>query len=310
MAPPLARRYLMQHLDALDDEGLRTFLAPGDGAVGPGRLGTALQGEEFEELARRVARVLPDDARDAFQVAHDWPEPPELVALRRRQVLDQLFWVLLYWHDPEAYEELVAGEQIHPGLLHALDLDGRVVADLGAGAGRFTLFAARHARRVIAVDAVPPLLERLQRKADDQEMDNVETRRGSFMRLPLDDDSVDVAVACSPLTSHAPWGGECALEEAERIVRPGGDLVVIWPDAPAWFCERGFTYMALPGNAEMHFRDVDSAARICAAFYSDEAAQWVRDNDARVVPFAVLGVSPPSDACFKRVEKPPATPSR
>jgi SAM-dependent methyltransferase len=305
MAPPLAHRYVLQHLDAFDDEGLRTFLAPGDEGVGPGRLGTALQGEEFDRLAARVAQILPADARATFLAARDTPEPPEILQARRRQVIDALFWALLYWHDPEDYEELVAGEQIHPGVLQALDLDGRVVADLGAGAGRFTLFAARHARKVIAVDAVPPLLQRLQRKASDLELTNVETRRGSFMQLPLDDRSVDIAVACSSLTSHAPWGGECALQEAERIVKPGGDLVVIWPDAPDWFCERGFTYMALPGNAEMHFRDVESAARICAAFYSDEAAQWVRDNDARVVPFAMLGVSPPSDACFKRI-----TPSR
>lgn len=309
MAPPLAHRYLLQHLATLDDEGLRTFL-PTEGDAGPGRLGTALQGEEHDELAQRIARALPRDARHHFLSARGWPEPPLVVHMRRRQALDTLFWVLLYWNDPDAYEELVAGERIHPGLLHALDLDGRVVADLGAGAGRFTLFAARHAARVIAVDPVPPLLERLERKVRDQELTNVETRRGRFDALPLDDASVDVAVACSSLTSTAPSGGECAITEAERIVRPGGDLVVIWPDSPEWFCAHGYTYMALPGNAEMHFRDVDSAARICADFYSAEAAQWVRDNNARVVPFAVLGVSPPSDACFKRKPEEAATPSR
>jgi len=302
MAPPLARRYVMHHLADFDDEALRTFLAAGDGDIAPERLGTALQGDEFDNLALRVARILPDEsARARFEEARRWRESPAIVAMRRRQVLDTLFWALLYWHDPDAYEELVAGEQIHPGLLHSLDLDGRVVADLGAGAGRFTLFAARHASRVIAVDAVPALLDRLRRKADALELSNVDTRRGSFRRLPIDSAGVDIAVACSSLTSHAPWGGDLALAEAERIVKPGGDLVVIWPDAPEWFCARGFAYMSLPGNAEMHFRDVASAARIAADFYSEEAAQWVRDNDARVVPFAVLGVPPPNDACVKQV---------
>jgi ubiquinone/menaquinone biosynthesis C-methylase UbiE len=296
----LAHRYVVRHLDALDDEGLRTFL-PADGDAGPGRLGTALQGEEYDDLAARIARALPPESRRDFLDAREWIESPLVVAMRRRQALDTLFWVLLYWNDPEAYEELVAGEQIHPGVLAALDLDGRVVADLGAGAGRFTLHAARHAARVIAVDPVPPLLERLERKVHDLELSNVETRRGSFTALPLDDASVDVAVACSSLTSTAPSGGECAITEAERIVRPGGELWVIWPDAPQWFCDRGFEYFALPGNAEMHFRDVDTAARICADFYGDEAAQWVLANQARVVPFAVLGVSPPSDACRKVV---------
>jgi ubiquinone/menaquinone biosynthesis C-methylase UbiE len=162
---------------------------------------------------------------------------------------------------------------------------------------------------VIGIDAVPPLLQRLERKVRDLELDNVEIVRGSFSALPLGDASVDVAVACSSLTSIAPSGGECAIAEGERIVKPGGELWVIWPDAPQWFCDRGFTYMALPGNAEMHFRDVASAARICADFYSEESAQWVRDHDARTVPFAVLGVPPPNDACYKRVGEPAATPS-
>jgi ubiquinone/menaquinone biosynthesis C-methylase UbiE len=308
MAPPRAQRYVLDQLAAFDDEALATFLAPGEDGVDPARLGTALHGDTLDHLAERVATALPPNARAVFARARDDHAPAELVALRRREVVDQLFWALLYWHDPDAYEELVAGEQIHPGVLDALDLDGRVVADLGAGAGRFTLFAARHASRVIAVDAVPPLLDRLQRKAEALELSNVETRRGSFVRLPLADHSVDIAVACSSLTSHAPWGGDFALDEAERIVKPGGDVVVIWPDDPSWFCARGFSYMALPGNAEMHFRDVGSAQRICADFYSDEAARWVQANQARVVPFAVLGVSPPSDACFKRAGE--ATPSR
>ncbi len=258
----------------------------------------------------RVARALPQPARHGFLLARNEPAEPHLVKLRRRQIVDQLFWALLYWLDPDGYEELVAGEQIHPGLLDSLDIDGRVVADLGAGAGRFTLVAARRATQVIAVDAVPALLERLQRHADAQELHNIEVRRGAFTKLPLDDSSVDVAVACSSLTSHPPWGGECALEEAERIVKPGGEVVVIWPNDPSWFCERGFTYATLPGATEMHFESVAAAERICGEFYSAKAAHWVHQHDVRVVPFDVLGVPPPSDACIKRVGTDDVPPSR
>jgi SAM-dependent methyltransferase len=308
MAPPRARDFVLGQLAAFDDEALATFLAPGDGGVDPARLGIALQGAEHDQLAARVAAALPPNARAAFHTARDHPRNAQRVERERRHVVRRLFWALLYWHDPQGYEELVAGEQVDPGLLDALDLDNRVVADLGAGAGRFTLFAARRAARVIAVDAVPALLQRLDRKARDQELDDrIETRRGSFLRLPLDDASVDVAVACSSLTSQAPWGGDAALSEAERVVRPGGELVVIWPDDPAWFCRRGFTYLSVPATTAMHFRDVAAAERICRDYYGEAAAAWVRRHRARVVPFEVLGVRPPSDACLKRIA---VTPSR
>ena len=301
MAPPRARDFVLGQLAAFDDEALATFLAPGDGGVDAARLGTALQGAEFDGLAARCAAALPATSRAAFLRARSDPQPIAQVERQRRFVVDRLFWALLYWHDPDGYEELVAGERVDHRLLDVLDLDGKVVADLGAGGGRFTLFAARRAARVVAVDAVPSLLQRLERKARDQELDNVEARRGSFLHLPLADRSVDIAVACSSLTAHAPWGGERALREAERVVRPGGELVVIWPDDPSWFCARGFTYMSVPATTEMHFRDPAAAERICRDFYSDAAARWVREHDARVVPFAVLGVPPPSDACIKRV---------
>ena len=304
MAPPRARAFVLDQLDGFDDEALATFLAPGEDGVDPERLGRALGGEAFAALAERVAAALPPGARTPFHRGHGTaPHDPQQRDRDRRYVVRRLFWALLYWHDPGGYEELVAGEQIDPGLLDTLAIDGRVVADVGAGAGRFTLFAARRAQRVIAVDAVPALLQRLQRKACDQELDNVETRRGSFVRLPLDDASVDMAVACSSLTSQTPWGGDAALAELQRVVRPGGEIVVIWPDDPHWFCHRGFTYLTVPATTEMHFRDVASAERICAEFYSAAAARWVREHRARVVPFEVLGVRPPSDACIKRVPR-------
>jgi ubiquinone/menaquinone biosynthesis C-methylase UbiE len=219
-------------------------------------------------------------------------------------VVSLLFWPLLYWNDPLAYEELVAGERIHPRILDALDLDGREVCDVGAGAGRFTLFAARRAARVIAVDEVPPLLRRLEVHLRDEGIVNVEVRRGSFDALPLADDSVDVAVACSSLTSRAPLGGEPALVEMDRVVRDGGEVAVIWPDRPEWYRSRGFVHLSAAGNDSLSFADPAAAERVCRDFYSDAAAAWVVEHHSATVPFAVLGISPPNDVCIRTVRKP------
>jgi ubiquinone/menaquinone biosynthesis C-methylase UbiE len=197
----------------------------------------------------------------------------------------------------------VAGERVHPRILEALDLDGRVVCDVGAGAGRFTVYAASRAARVVAVDEVPPLLRRLELRLQADGIDNVEVRRGSFTALPLPDDSVDIAVACSSLTSRTPFGGDPALAEMERIVRDGGDLAVIWPDRPDWFRARGFVHVSAVGNDSLSFADAATAERLCRDFYSPAAAAWVSRHGSATVPFAVLGISPPNDVCLRRVTK-------
>jgi ubiquinone/menaquinone biosynthesis C-methylase UbiE len=185
-------------------------------------------------------------------------------------------------------------------VLDELDLDGKSVCDVGAGTGRFTLPAAKRAQRVIAVDAVPAMLERLQDKADAAALDNIEIRRGAFTALPVAERSVDIAVACSSFTSAGPLGGLSAVREAERIVCAGGSVAIIWPQDPLWLRGLGFEHVRLRGEQVHAFRDVATAERLCATYYSDAAAAWVRVHHARDIPYSVLGSSPPNDVCIKR----------
>ena len=299
MAPPDTGEPAFEQIASFDDEALRTFLDPHDGGIPPADLAVALEDSDAA-FRNRVAAAVPESGRaplDRAQRTHS----ARAVAAARRRIVDRLFWPLLYWNDPAAYEELVAGEHIHPGLIDMLELDDRVVCDIGAGAGRFALLAATRAQHVIAVDAIPALLARLEEKARDRGLRNVDVRRGSFAALPLADSSVDVAVACSSLTSQGPLGGERALAEAERIVRPGGDVVVIWPQETRWFREHGYSYVSLQGNEVIHFPDVATAERVCRRFYSARAAAWVRRHHSADVPYHVAGLTPPNDACIKRV---------
>jgi len=302
MAPPRARAFSFEDIENFDDEALRTFLDPHASGVDPADIAAALHGLS-PALRHRVDDALPDAARRQFRRSHG-PWSPRSIALARRRVVDELFWPLLYWNSPDEYEDLVAGEYIHPRVFDLVDLDGRVVCDIGAGSGRFTIPASRRARRVIAVDAVPALLRRLEDKAHRNHIANIEFRRGAFAALPLADGSVDVAVACSAFTSEPSQGAERAIAEAERVVRESGEVVVIWPDDPNWFRARGFVHLSLRGNDVHHFPDLTTAERICDAFYSPAAAEWVRRTGSADVPYQILGVPPPSDVCVKRVTDP------
>jgi ubiquinone/menaquinone biosynthesis C-methylase UbiE len=295
------RQFEVSDIAAFDDEALRTFLDPCDGGVDACELGLALQKMD-SALQHRVERILPDHAAQPFHNGLSMRCDGGALARAQQHVLAVLYWPLVYWHEPDDYDALIHGEHIHPRLLDALDIEDRIVCDIGAGSGRFALRAAEVAAKVIAVDVTPQLLQRLQERARALGLANVETRRGRFNALPLETGSVDVAVACSSFTTSGPHGGARALAEAERIVRPGGDVVVIWPQSVDWLRARGFTYLAVLGDRSVHFDDVATAERLCRRYYSDAAADWVLEHRSSDVPFAVLGTRPPSDLCIKRID--------
>lgn len=266
----------------------------------PGELATALAGCD-DHLVRRVRRSLPASAAASFSAVHAATATQDTVARARRRVLRQLFWPLVYWLRPDDYEALIGGEEISRRVLDELDIDGRTICDIGAGTGRFALMAAPRARRVIAVDGVPMLLERLEQKARRLGLTNIETHRAPFAALPLPNASVDLAVACSAFTTRGTHGGDAAVDEAERIVRPDGDVAIIWPQHHRWLTARGYDYVRVRGEGTVHFSDVEQAVRLCKTYYSAAAARWVREHATADVPYSVLGVHPPNDLCIRRI---------
>ncbi len=100
-----------------------------------------------------------------------------------------------------------------------------VMADLGAGDGSFSLLLARRASRVVAVDASEKMLDVGRELAARHEMQNIEFRAGDMEDLPIDTATVDVAFFSQSL-HHALHPAQ-ALEEAARILKPGGRLVIL-----------------------------------------------------------------------------------
>jgi ArsR family transcriptional regulator len=99
------------------------------------------------------------------------------------------------------------------------------VADLGCGEGYLTLEAARWASRVHAIDRSKGVLERGRALATRRKASNIVWRKGELEKLPLDDESIDVALLSQAL-HHAEDPG-AALREAVRILVPGGRLLIL-----------------------------------------------------------------------------------
>jgi len=99
------------------------------------------------------------------------------------------------------------------------------VVDIGCGEGYLTIEAARWARNVIGIDRSDEVLDRAKALAMRRHVTNVEWKKGDLGRLPLRDESVDVALLSQSL--HHASDPERAIAETMRVLRPGGRLLIL-----------------------------------------------------------------------------------
>ena len=98
-------------------------------------------------------------------------------------------------------------------------------ADLGAGEGLISQLLAARAKKVIAVDNSPRMVEVGRDLAKRSGLKNLEYRLGDLEDPPIKPGSVDVAILSQALhhAIHPPK----ALEAASKILRPGGRLLIL-----------------------------------------------------------------------------------
>lgn len=105
---------------------------------------------------------------------------------------------------------------------------GERVLDVGCGSGVVTREIAKRVGAhgfAVGLDLSPALLAVAREFAREADMgDRIEFREGSALNLPFSDNSFD-AVLCATVLSHVA-GGETAIAELARVVRPAGRVGV------------------------------------------------------------------------------------
>lgn len=214
----LPQSTVSRHLKALREEGLVAdrpagpttyYRATVEAETGNGE--TALRDSLAELL--RSSELSKSDRKTLARVVQE------------RNAGDELFFERIGWRW-DALRESCFGPTFHLEAFFALLPNHWTVADLGTGTGYLLPILGRYFERVIAVDNSPAMLELAARRlAEHHLQDRVELLQGDLESLPVEPHSVDLAVAVLML-HHLP-NVPAALHEMKRVLKPGGQLLIV-----------------------------------------------------------------------------------
>jgi ubiquinone/menaquinone biosynthesis C-methylase UbiE/predicted transcriptional regulator len=165
-------------------------------------------------LLRRAASEIPEATQDAAALD---------LTLRKRRDRMRAYFDELAGKFGRHYVPGRSWKGIAEALLKLMP--PMVVADLGAGEATLSQLLAQRAEQVIAVDNSDKMVAFGRDLAARHNLTNLEYRVGDLEDLPIATASVDLAIFSQSLhhASHPPK----AVEEAWRILKPGGRIVVL-----------------------------------------------------------------------------------
>lgn len=133
------------------------------------------------------------------------------------------------WNWPQVYELENEAQDVDGAVWAVLrevaPWAGADVLDVGCGDGFHLPVFAAEAASVTGVEPHPPLVERARRRVGD----SARVLRAGAAALPLPDASVDIVHARTAYFFGP--GCEPGLAEAQRVLRPGGAIVIVDLDA-------------------------------------------------------------------------------
>ncbi len=123
---------------------------------------------------------------------------------------------------PEVMDQVNYIRHWNPQILYDLvDLDEKIVLDIGSGTGRLAFAAAKRAKRVYASEPCDVLREYMRDKIKKSKIANVKVLDGEVMNLPYEDDTFDVVMSGHVVGDF--YDEEIA--EMTRVTKSGGFIV-------------------------------------------------------------------------------------
>ncbi len=112
-------------------------------------------------------------------------------------------------------------------IIAVLGIDkNRTVMDMGCGTGAFTIHAARHFKKVYAIDVSKAMLRRARKKARRFKLCNIEFCKGGFLTYKHNDEPVDAIVSVAALHHLPDFWKLVGLKRIARMIKAGGKVYI------------------------------------------------------------------------------------
>lgn len=175
---------------------------------------------QLDDAASGLWRLFREQLRDLAEAEHDTRRVAEVLLSRRARSQEFFATSAQEW---DRLRDEHFGRRIDALALAGLCDPSWRVGDLGCGTGRLSATWAPFVREVVAIDGSRAMLDaaahRLARFA------NVRLVAGELESLPLEDGELDIASLV--LALHHASDPARVLAEAERVLRPGGRLLIL-----------------------------------------------------------------------------------
>jgi ubiquinone/menaquinone biosynthesis C-methylase UbiE len=214
----------------------------------------------------------------------------------------------VYSSEAERYEALIDREDYQGHIPAALrkirNPAGLDIIDLGAGTGRLAGMLAGAASSLLAFDLSPHMLTVTRDKLRGLSRGRLLAAAADHRFVPVGSSSADLAVSGWSVSYLAVWHPDrwreeldAWLKEMERVVRPGGSLVLFESlgtgnEQPLhlahlgnfypWLDEKGFENTWI--RTDYRFQSVDEAAGLAGFFFGEEMASRIRKDGLTVLP--------------------------
>lgn len=214
----------------------------------------------------------------------------------------------IYKNEGDKYEALIAREDHQGNILKALQeitpLKERIVLDLGAGTGRLAGLLAPYVTRIHAFDISDEMLRVCREKLLASGLSNWQVDLADHRKLPVADQSADLALSGWSVSYLAVWNPNTWreelgnwMDEMKRVLKSGGFIVLFESlgtgnEAPIkldhlkdfypWLDETGFQNKWI--RTDYKFESLAEAEELSRFFFGDELGNKVVQNNWIILP--------------------------